>query len=305
MMGRQLMLLVLLLVGIVTAKCRLMDAAGRDVLARVLLNVLMPCAVFSAFLVDRPGPGQMAGFAAAMAAGLLYSLASFFLAKLLYRRVPQGQRAVLRHGITVNNIAYVGIPVIGGYYGAEGLLYLSAMFVPSNFFMWGFGLTFFTGSAAGGRASLRKALFQPVIVSLALGLLFLFTPLRLPGFLNDAVSALGGCTTPVAMLIIGGILAGVAPRSVFSLRALGYCALRLVAIPLACLGVLWLLGAPAVLSGAVVVSAGLPMAVATAILATQHGADDAFASKLVFLSTLCSMLTLPLLAWLTGTLFAA
>lgn len=302
MAGRQLMLLTLILVGIATEKLGILNEKSRTVLSDLLIKVFMPCSIVAAFFVERPSAEMMEGFTLALAIGFLVVTLLFFLAKWLYRNTDDDTRPALQHGLAVNNIIYVGVPVIQGFFGVDGLLYLSALIIPFNIFMWGFGPLYF--EEKGAKVSVKKILFQPVVVALAIGLVLLFTGLRAPIFLEDTVRSLGVCTTPVALMIIGGILAGVSPKSVVTKQSLLYCLVRLVLVPLGVLALLLPLHPSPILGGTLVVAFGMPMAVATAVLSAQYNKAPAFASKLIFLSTLFSMVTLPLLALLANNLLA-
>lgn len=302
MVNRQLMLLLLMAAGVLAEKLGLLGEETRGKLSDLLVKVLMPCSVLSSFWVEHFDAGLLRNFLLALVVGFALEIGCYFLARGVYgRRANPDERAVLQYGIVSPNASFIGMPVISGFYGAEGLLYLSAFLIPANVFLWGVGLTFF--QEKGNKVRLKTILLQPIMAALALGTVMLLTGLRPPVFIGEAVVSLGNCTTPVAMLIIGGILAGVPLKSVFSKVAFGFCGLRLVVIPLALLAVLWAMRLPPVLSGSMVVEAGLPIAVSSAVLATSYNKNPALASKLMFLSTVGSMLTLPLLATLVSVLF--
>jgi predicted permease len=102
------------------------------------------------------------------------------------------------------------------------------------------------------------------------------------------------------MLIIGGFLAEIDLKSVITKDALSYSALRLLLIPLAVFGLTSLLHVDKVLAGSVILLTAMPAGSTTAILAAKYGGDAAFASKIIFVSTVLSLITIPVFSLLTA-----
>ncbi len=122
----------------------------------------------------------------------------------------------------------------------------------------------------------------------------LFQP-AIPQQLNKALSALGAMSTPLGMVIIGMILSGVSPRTVLDKKAFILVAVRQFLFPLGTLAILRLLGTDLLTLQISVVLTGMPVGSSTAFLADKYGADAVFASKCVFISTLTSLITIPIL----------
>ena len=118
----------------------------------------------------------------------------------------------------------------------------------------------------------------------------------LPAFLNDTIDSLGNCCTALSMVVIGAILSDVDPRTVLEPAVLYYVVIRLIAIPAFLFGVLWLLKVDTLVTGIIVILSAMPAGSTTAMLAQKYDQDPEFASKMVFLSTLASLITLPLWA---------
>lgn len=117
-----------------------------------------------------------------------------------------------------------------------------------------------------------------------------------PGFLGNAITSLSKCTSPVSMLVIGSILAGVDAKKMFDRYTAEYIALRLVIFPLIVFAILKLIGIEGELLGVSVLMTAMPAGSTCAILAQKYGADAEYGASLIFTSTLCSIVTLPLMA---------
>ncbi len=299
MLNRQLMLLVLISLGFLFGRLGLLERKSRRFVSELVMKVLMPCSLLTVLMVENVPPEKLQGFGIALAGGFVMETVFFLLSKPLVLKARPGQHVVLRYALTSPNAAFMGIPIIGGLFGADGLLYLAALLVPVNFFMYFVALRLFLPKE-GPRPKLWKQLLHPALIAVLIGFVFMLSGLRPPVFLAESISALGACTTPVSMILIGGILASVNLKTLFSPSAFYFCGLRLVALPLLALGAVLLLGLPPLVAGVLVLTAGMPAAVSTAALATTHGGNDTYASGLVFLSTVFSLFSLPLLALLLG-----
>ena len=98
----------------------------------------------------------------------------------------------------------------------------------------------------------------------------------------------------MTMIIVGSILSEVELKSVFDPACFTYSLLRLVLIPAAMYGILTALSVQPEVRGAMVLVTAMPAATVCAMLAQKYGKDAAFAAKVLFVSTVLSMITLPL-----------
>jgi predicted permease len=164
--------------------------------------------------------------------------------------------------------------------------------------MWSAGLSLFTKTDA--KSALKRLVTHPCNIAVAAGFVVLLIPGGLPDVLSGAVSSVGSCATAVSMLIIGGFLAEIDIKSVITKDSLFYSALRLIMIPLAVFGLMSLLKIDRLLSGAIILLAAMPAGSTTAILAAKYGGDAAFASKIIFVSTALSLVTIPVFSLLAA-----
>lgn len=292
-LNTQLMLLCLIVVGVLITKLGLVDQKLNQGLSNLVISVFLPCNILTVFFVEQYDASMTKFFLLAIAIGFVIETLLYFLSKFLFKMVRDDRAPILRYATLSPNSGFVGIPVISGFYGQGGLLYLSAFLIPLYFFMWGFGLSFFT--KASFKDILKKLATSPALIAIILGFILMVTGLRPPEFIEGTLRNLGACTTPLSLVVTGSVLAGISPRSIISRVNIYYTAIRLFVIPLAVLGVLALCGAPALLTASIVMALAMPAAAATVMLATLHGANAGYASQIVFLSTVVSMASIPLL----------
>nr|WP_275579425.1 AEC family transporter [Halanaerobacter jeridensis] len=160
----------------------------------------------------------------------------------------------------------------------------------------------------GQKATLDLSqLINPGIISIGIGFLIFLFSIELPSAISHTFEMLGETTTPLAMIVVGNVLAQVTIKDIFSnLKLWLVTAIRLILLPLIVLGILEGLSIlipafnlSATLLGVVIVLTGMPAAANTAIFAQEFGGDEALASEAVFLTTLLSVLTIPLIVYIT------
>ena len=295
----QIILFLLMLAGLFLTRRGIITPAGRKCLTDLLIDLILPCNIICSFRIELDG-SILRATALVLLIAFGIQLACWALGKLLYRFAAEPRRKVLQYATMCSNAGFMGNPIIEGIYGAQGLLYASVYLIPLRFFMWSAGLSCFTHTTA--KETIRKLALHPCIIAVWIGFALMLTQAPLPGAIDRTLSYLSACTLPVSILIIGSILAGVKPGRVFHPLTLYFCAVRLIGIPLLTLLVCRLAQVDALVTGVCVVLAGMPAGSTTAILAEKYGGDAEYASACVLVSTLLSLLTIPLLCWLMTAL---
>ena len=234
---------------------------------------------------------KQGGLALIIATGM--AVVALVLGSVLYLRFPQRERSILQYGTLVSNSGFAGLPVVSGAYGSEGLFLGSLFIIPTRILMWSAGISLFT--KADARDAFKKVMLNPAIIAVEIGIVRMVFQIPLPHFVDTAIDNLGACTSPIAMALVGAILADVPVRSVFDPKSFYLVAVRQILLPCLCLAALTVLKVDPLTAGVSVVLTGMPIGSTTAILAQKYGADAQFASKCVFISTLTSLITVPIL----------
>jgi len=301
LLNMQITMLILLLTGFVLTKRSVMSSALRKALTDFIIAFIMPCNIIKSFLItlDR----QILRDCAAIflvSAGI--QILSISLGQLLFGKAEDGKRESLLYGTQVSNAGFLGNPIIEGLYGSQGLLYASVYLIPLRVLMWSLGVACFSGQR--GKGVVRKVLTHPCIVAVGIGLVLMLTQIPLPAWLRKPVEMVGNCNTALSLLVIGGVLGELNVSTLFSRQTVLYCIVRLLLIPLLVLGGCLAVHTEPLVTQVAVILSGMPTPLTTAMLAAQHGKDEPFAVSLVFLSTIGSMATIPMLCLLmTGILF--
>ena len=292
LLNLQITIFCLMLSGYILTKAKVLSADARKPLSNLLINFILPCNIITSFMMEfnqKIMLDCLSIFIVSICLQTFVVLAS----KYFYPNTDSGKLQVLRYGTIVSNAGFMGSPIAQGLYGDQGLLYSSIYLIPLRAVMWSFGVTCFTG--AKGKGVLKKILTHPCIVAVFIGMILMLSQIQLPKGLEQTIRYAGNANTALSMIVIGNILAEVKASEIFDKTAGWFCIVRLSIIPLLVLIGCQLAGVDELVKQLSVVLASMPAAATTAILASKYDGDAHFAAKIVFLSTLLSLFSVPLL----------
>ena len=174
------------------------------------------------------------------------------------------------------------------------MFYGSAYLAVFNILNWTHGIYLYTQDRKS--LSLKKILINPGVIGVVIGLALFFARIRLPGVLYTAVDYMAGLNTPLAMLLLGVFLADVNFSTALKNGRLYLVSfVRLVLVPVIGILLLKLPFVGAAVAVAVLIPAACPSATAAALFAAKYDLDAGYASEIVALNTLMSIVTIPLI----------
>lgn len=286
-------LFVLMGVGAVLRKTKLMDEKCVGGIVNLLILVVTPCLIVDSF--QRPfDPSMLASLGFAFLIAVAGHLAVMALAGRVVRHPAADTRRPLLLAAVFSNAGFMGIPLEQAILGETGVFYGIVYVVVFNLFMWSWGVRMMEKAARPAWS--WKTVVNPGTVGILLGLpLFLFSA-RLPPFFGTSVRHVANLNTPLAMVVIGYSLAGAKLGRVLRLPA-AYVAtfVRLVAYPLLMVAALALFRShlDRRMALAIVIAAAAPVAAMVSMFAVKFGRDVETSVAVVCGSTVLSILTLP------------
>lgn len=287
----QAMLFLVMILGMILKRRGMIDAGGKTLLTDLVIQVTLPASILKSFQMEFNRQILISCMVIAVAA-VLIQLGSYLLGMILYPGLPESRKKVLQYATICSNAGILGNPIAEGIFGGLGLLYASIYVIPQRVFMWSVGLTYFT-EAPNKRTLVKKVLTHPCIVSVMIGFMIMLGQIELPGFLTATIRTVGNANTFLAMMLVGTILADVPLRSLPDKETIYYSFVRLFLVPFLVFAGCHLGHADSLVTGVAVVLSGMPAASITAVMASKYGKDEIFATKCVVLSTLLSMITVP------------
>ena len=288
MIQLQMQILLMLGIGFFLRKKEIVTAEIRKGLSTLLINVVLPCTVILSFMNDSNVNSEllMACLVAVIISAIIQTI-SIIGSKFLFQKYEKTDANVLTYGMIVSNSAFIGIPVIQSIYGSEAIMFASVFQIPIIVTMWTVGL----------------ALFKPIdpkhalksVVAVLIGFIIMLTGIKFPVFITKTISSIAACTTAISMFVVGSILSEIEWNNLLDKKVLFFCSIRLIAYPLIVYIALSFLNVPSLIKAIAIIMTGMPAGSTAAILAEQYGCDAKFAAKLILVSTVLSVITIPIL----------
>ena len=277
-------------VGFVLAKLKKLTPDAVPQLTYLLLYVVVPCVTVNA-LQTECSPELLREMGATAVIVALSYLAYALIILPFFRRRPESTRASLQFGSMYGNTGFMGLPLVRAVLGDRALIYATVVYVVFNLFSWTHGVLVMGGRKA---FSPKTAVLNPGVLGSAVGLLLFLCNIRLPGLVGNAVSFLSDVNTPLAMVVIGAQMAWADLPATFRNPLLYEGALlKLILIPLLTALAMMPLGLNPMLYSTIVILAAAPTAGVTAMFSVRFGRDTGSSAQLVTLTTLLSIITLP------------
>jgi hypothetical protein len=290
-----LILFFIMLIGFIARKSNILNSSVNKKLSELLLKITSPLMVISSFQIDFTRE-ILENVLIVFIFSITAHIASILLGHLLFRRSTAEKKKVMKFSAIYPNCGYMGFPLLESIFGGTGVLYGSVYVAVFNVFLWTNGVMIFTGSEKLNGKAIKKAMLNPGIVSVIIGILLFIFSIKLPGPAAKAIDLVGSMTVPLSMLIIGATIADCEFRKLLSGWELYYTAvIRLILLPVLAFAALKLLGLPDMLLKVCTLLVAMPVAATTAIFAELYDGDTIFASRVVVLTTLASIVTIPLL----------
>jgi predicted permease len=193
----------------------------------------------------------------------------------------------------------MGLPILQATYGDEALLYGALFQFPFNFLIYTYGIAVLRGeSSKSGGPKLSKFL-NVGVVSCIIAIIIYLTKIPMPGFINTSSRSLSGLAAPLSMMVIGQSMVHIKVKDLFGdLRLLVFSLIKLIIVPVVGVLLLKLFIRDEMFLNVCFIMMATPIASMTAMLSQQYGGDYKTASKGVALSTVLSVITIPLISFI-------
>jgi malate permease and related proteins len=296
-------LAIVVLIGVVSARLKVLTAEAKDMLSKVIFNISLPSMLFTNFLKLEATPRLIAnGMTVLVISGFVIFfmlLAGWVMARIF--RIKGTEAAVFKAHSMFGNTIFLGFPLITALFGVEGLLYASMYQLISTLIMWTVGVVVIThGNGTSWKKSISRVI-NPNSVATLIGLTFFLLSIKLPAVIVKPLSELGSANTWLSMLYIGAMLVLADVRGLLGRKSLYIISVsRLVVVPamliaiFAGIAVATGLSPDKMVKSVIILEASMPCMASVVIMAKELGADDHLAVGNVFVSTIISILTLPL-----------
>lgn len=287
-----LIMFILILVGYICYKLKLIDESLNKKLSDLLLMLVSPFLIFNSFQRE---------FSKELLTGLLISLGLAvithlfgILAAYVLLRGRNPDVVIERFSVIYSNCGFIGIPIINGIFGSEGVFYITAYITIFNLFLWTQGLIMMNGVQSP--KTMIKTLISPTLVFIILGFIFFIAQIRVPAIIFDSMEYVAAMNTPLAMIIAGVTIAQTNIWRIF-IKPRIYLAvfLKLIFIPVIVLLIYSKLQLEVPVLAAAVLAAACPTGATGTVFAIRYQKNALYASEIFAMTTLGALITIPVI----------
>lgn len=289
LLKQNFIMLIYLLIGYFLYKKHLVSIQGSGDIGRILLYVIMPVAIVRSYLTDF-SVERLEMLAISFVMAVLSLTLSIIVSALNFHK----KEGIERFGVAFSNAGFIGIPLVQMTLGDEAVFYVSSFVALLNILQWTYGVLVMTGDRSA--ISVRKIRTNPIVVSFLAGIILFFLPVSLPGTIQGIVGTVASMNGPLAMIVLGIYLAQMPLKALFTDRMAYKCSIvRLVVIPLLTMVIMMIFPAKyAAVKLTILIAAAAPVGSNVAIFAQIFEKDYLAAVKEVCLSTVFSVVSLPI-----------
>lgn len=299
--NQMLVLFILMLTGYTCFKKQYITDSSARSMASLVVNVFNPALIISGVLEEPKDSTNHEILVIIMIACAMYFFLILFapiLNKIL--RVPSPQKSLYSLITVFSNVGFIGLPLVVSIYGKQAILYVAVFILMFNILFYTYGV-FIMDKAKGYQnapssliQNLKKLINPGVLACIIAILIFLFRP-PLPYFIKGCISVLGSTAIPLSMMLVGVTLGQKKFKTLFNdFRLYAFALLRLIIIPIIFISVLVQLPISSLTLGVSIMMIAVPVGNMPTLLATEYGIDATICSDSLIITTIFSLLTIPL-----------
>lgn len=301
---QMLMLFAMIAAGYAAFRAGVFDSTGQHQISKIIVNVLNPCLILSAIAGDRAPGAMQLSFQNFMASSVFYIY--FIIASFIYyfikRKLVKKEKPELRLEqlmIILSNLGFFGIPVVKALFGDEYVIYLIFYMLLFNIVAYTLGIYLALPHGSGSPKFSPKQIINTGTVMSIIAILLYIAEVPINETVGNFFTYMGNACIPLSMLLIGGSFAQLDLKEVFSDKDIYiFILLRNILIP--ALGILLFRMLPfePVIINICCLCASMPIAALSGMISEQYAHKGNFANKMVAMSTVLSVVTVPLLSLL-------
>lgn len=285
----------IMLLGFFLGKKKIIDTHTNKAIVNLLLMVFMPASLFAAF-PNEYNQQTSSLFVSGLVAGFVVMFALIILSRIIFNKyIYKGElRFESQFALIFNNATFLGYPIISSTFGEEGIVPYCGFIIAFNIALFSYGVFLF-------ERKISKKLFlgivtNPNIIAVILGMLVFLLGLKLPDSITSAVGFTGNATTALSLICIGFMLSHADFKKLIKKwRLILTAAIQLIIGPLVTYFLLLALHFPNEVIIVCTLIQALPTATSLGLFAAKYGGNDIESSELVTISTILSIVTMPVM----------
>ncbi len=288
---------IIMSIGILCYKKKMISENTGAELSKFLLMIVNPCVILHAFQVEYK-PELLNGLVISALLAVISNTLGVIIATLFIRKNPERKEYIVeRFAVVFSNCGFMGIPLIQAVVGDIGVFYASTYVAVFNLFTWTYGVSIMKGKMSA--KDIIKVLTSAPIISIVVGIVVFLFSIKIPVIIGKPIEFISSLNTPLAMIVTGIYLARTNIKDALkNVRIFIVSAIRLLVVPAVMLVVFAFIGAEndvfTSLFIANMIATACPTASSTLMMSRMFEKNAEYASMIITISTLFSILTIPL-----------
>lgn len=304
-LGSVFSIVIMISVGYVLTGKGWFDDKTSKVFSKLVCNLALPCLMISDLMnnfdktkLSHLSKGLIVPF---LSIGICYII-SIVISKII--KVKKGRIGIFRSMFFVSNSIFIGLPVNLALFGGGSVPYVLLYYIANTSFFWTIGAF---GICKDGQADCKdcrvsifsvetlKRIVSPPLMGFIVAIILILLDVNLPKFVLDTCKYFGNLTTPLSMLFIGITIYSVDLNEIKIDKDMIVVLLgRFLVSPLVTFAVAYYNPIPNLMKSVFIIQAAMPVMTNTAIVARSYGADHKYATVMTVVSTIMSLLFIPL-----------
>lgn len=306
LLQQMIVLFLLMLIGFFCYKKEIITDEVSKKISAIVVNIANPAMILSGGMDDSSVIAGKELITVLIIIAVMYTvlvLLGQLMPKLL--RVDLKSRGAYQAMTIFSNIGFMGVPVIAALYGNQALLYGALFTIPYNLLIYTYGVSVMEVSRDEGKKEKKRFPWNRVlntgVIACLVTMVLYFGRIPVPAFLKAVVTSLSNLTAPLSMMVIGASLAVIDLKKLFGdIRLLVFSVIKLLIIPVAGTFIIKQFVNHEMIVGVCMVMLATPVGSMTAMLAQQYEGDYEMAARGVALTTILSVVTMPVVSLIVG-----
>ena len=302
-------LLLLIIIGFILCRFSVVPQSGAGLLSKMENNVFVPALVMGTFIKNFTVEKISVSWKYLLVGLILISLAAplaVFISSFFTK--DEYLRNIYTYGLSFANFGFMGNAVVLALFPEIFMEYLIFV-IPQWIFIYVWAVPYLLMPTENGKKSIKsnlKNLLNPMLISMVIGMILGIINLPIPSFLENGITTLGNCMSPIAMLLTGMTIAQIDLKATFKNISIYVVSLiRLVAIPLAVIVILMFIPLEHGIAVCAVCALSMPLGLNTIVVPGAYGKDTSLAAGMALISHLLSCLTIPIIFMIFDLLIKA
>ncbi len=291
-------MLVILSIGAYAYKKEIIPDSSLKSLTGILLEIVNPLLIFTSYQREY-NQEQVKGLVFTFVLSFVALFIAILVSRIAVKKTDKRDYLVERMAIMYSNCGFIGLPLMYALFGQIGVFYCTGFITAFNIMCWSYGIGILVKLPF--KEKVIKVVTGRNMIAIFLGLFCYIFSIRLPEIIVSPLAAVGSMNSSLALLIVGATVMKNPLKDMFNnIRGYYILVIHNLVIPIIVLLLLSLIEGDEMIKTIVLIAIACPVGATTTTFALRFNRDELYASSLLGLSTIASVITIPFILYLNS-----